>query len=271
MISESERAKILEMIEDGSITAEQGLTLLNALDESVTQKSDRTYDIGGPSPNQNESDSSEILPNVPLDLEVPTIEEALVSTSPISTESTWDENIQGTYVDESFEEPLPFDGEVEIMEPEPASPDPDDMNKWKRWWVIPFWIGAGITVIGGLLMYWAFSATGFGFWFACAWFPFLLGVAVLALAWSSRTTPWLHVRVHQAPGETPRKIAISFPIPIRLTAWGLRTFGRYIPHMEGTSLDEVILALKDVAKDGTPLSVDVNEGENGEHVQVFIG
>jgi hypothetical protein len=160
---------------------------------------------------------------------------------------------------------------VEVMPPDPAPPDADEINKWKRWWVIPFWIGAGITVIGGLLMYWAYSASGFGFWFACAWFPFLLGVAALALGWSSRTTPWLHVRVHQAPGETPQKIAISFPIPIRLTAWGLRTFGHRIPHMEGTSLDEVILALKDVAKDGTPLYVDVNEGENGEHVQVFIG
>jgi hypothetical protein len=41
--------------------------------------------------------------------------------------------------------------------------------------------------------------------------------------------------------------------------------------MEGTNLDEMILALRDVAKDGTPFFVDVNEGEDGEHVQVFIG
>ena len=34
MVSENERAKILEMIEEGTITAEQGLTLLNALDGS---------------------------------------------------------------------------------------------------------------------------------------------------------------------------------------------------------------------------------------------
>jgi hypothetical protein len=120
-------------------------------------------------------------------------------------------------------------------------------------------------------MFWAFRTSGFGFWFACAWFPFLLGVAVLALAWSSRTSPWLHVRVHQAPGERPRKIAISLPIPVHLTVWGLRTFGHYIPQMGDTSLDEVILALKDVAKEGTPLFVDVDEGENGERVQVFIG
>jgi hypothetical protein len=41
--------------------------------------------------------------------------------------------------------------------------------------------------------------------------------------------------------------------------------------MGDTSLDEVILSLKDVAKEGTPLFVDVDEGENGERVQVFIG
>ena len=171
----------------------------------------------------------------------------------------------------SFEAAEPFDAEAEVMPPEPAPPDGEEIKKWKRWWVIPLWIGAGITVIGGSLMYWAFSANGFGFWFACTWFPFLLGVALLGLAWSSRTAPWLHVRVHQSPGKTPKKIAISFPIPIRLTAWGLRVFGHHIPHMEGTNLDEVILALKDVSKDETPLFVDVNEGEDGERVQVFIG
>jgi hypothetical protein len=164
-----------------------------------------------------------------------------------------------------------FTGDVEVMPPPTTPPDDDEIQRWKRWWIIPLWIGVGVTVVGGILMYWGLNVRESGFWFACAWFPFLLGVALLALAWGSRTSPWLHVRIHQAPGEKPQKIAISFPIPIQLTVWGLRVFGRHIPYLENTSLDEVILALKTVTREGTPLFVDVEEGENGERVQVFIG
>jgi hypothetical protein len=271
MVSENERAKILEMIEEGTITAEQGLALLSALGESgpALQESDpeETASLAEtlePYPTASRQDESEkVAPD----------SGQMVSKvlSPSPEMESQQETLDFTPQDEPFQEPQPFDVEAKVMGPEAYPPDPEEMERWKRWWVIPFWIGAGITVIGGLLMYWAFSASGMGFWFACAWFPFLLGVATLALGWGSRTTPWLHVRVHQAPGETPKKIAISFPIPIRLTAWGLKTFGHFIPHMEGTNLDEVILALKDISLDGTPLFVDVNEGENGEHVQVFIG
>jgi hypothetical protein len=238
MVSETERKKILEMIESGTISAEEGLTLLNTL---------------------SESEAIEATPETArLDFEI----EDPTGTQDIIFEDSYIES------DEAVET---IGSDFEVIPPGPEPPSADEINKWKRWWVVPLWAGAAITVIGGLLMFWAFQAGGFGFWFACAWFPFLLGVACLALAWSSRTSPWLHVRVHQAPGERPQKIAISFPIPVRLTVWGLKTFGHFIPQMGDTSLDEVILALKDVAQDGTPLFVDVNEGEDGERVQVFIG
>ena len=230
MVSDSERTKILEMIEDGSITAEDGLSLLNALDGAG--ESDEHFDPG------------------------------------VQYEPGHQQPSQGIDSADSDEDEI--NREVEVLPAETTPPDTEELKKWKRWWVIPLWVGAGVTVIGGLLMYWAFSANGYGFWFACTWFPFLLGVALLAFAWNSRTAPWIHVRVHQAPGKSPKKIAISFPIPVRLTVWGLRIFGHYIPQLEGTSLDEIILALKDVAQDGTPLFVDVDDNEDGERVQVFI-
>ena len=132
------------------------------------------------------------------------------------------------------------------------------------------WVGVGITTISALFMYWAFSASGYGFWFACMWFPFLFGVLVMALAWSSRTSRWLHVRVHQKPGQKPERIAISLPIPLRLTAWFLRIFGHKIPNMGNTSLDEVIMAL-DATSPDAPFYVEVNEGDDGERVEVYIG
>jgi len=252
MVSDSERTKILEMIEDETITAEDGLSLLNALDAAGESGQYIDPGVHDGSEHQHIShgidsmDSEEDEGPLPL---------------------TGDQTISGDE-DEIVDQ---IEGDGEVIPTETAPPDNEELQKWKRWWVIPLWVGAGVTVIGGLLMYWAFRANGYGFWFACTWFPFLLGVVLLAFAWNSRTAPWIHVRVHQAPGKNPKKIAISFPIPVRLTVWGLRIFGHYIPQLEGTSLDEVILALKDVAKDGTPLFIDVDDNEDGERVQVFIG
>lgn len=260
MVSESERKKILEMIEDGTITAEEGLTLLRALDES------QPFEISPETPSVDTRFQASLEAEFESVLETSAYQDEAPTAHPAKQEALDEDEYQAAYADTET-----FTGDIEVLPPGPTPPSADEIEKWKRWWVIPLWIGAGITVVGGLLMYWALSANGFDFWFACAWFPFLLGVAVLALAWGSRTSPWLHVRIHQAPGERPQKIAISFPIPVRLTVWGLRTFGRHIPHMGDTSLDEVILSLKEVAKDGTPFFVDVNEGEDGERVQVFIG
>ena len=239
MPSESERAKILEMIAEGTISAEEGVKLLDVLDDASTAGD---------------------LP------EVDTSPETSQTTANFSDEITDDFGSAEDLSDP--EEVLEPD---DVYHPDPIKPpDPEDIKKWKRWWVIPMWIGVGITVLGGAFMYGAFARSGMGFWFACAWFPFILGVLVMAFAFSSRTAPWLHVRVHQRPGETPQKIAISFPLPIRLAGWGLRTFGHYIPNMEGVDLAGVMNAIDESAKDGTPFFVDVDD-EDGERVQVFIG
>jgi len=92
----------------------------------------------------------------------------------------------------------------------------------------------------------------------------------MALAWGSRTARWLHVRVHQKEGERPQNISISLPLPLHLIAWLLRNFGSYIPNLDATGLDEVILAL-DKTSPEAPLYVEVNEGSDGERVEVYIG
>lgn len=215
MSNEAERMHILQMIEDGKITAAEGLRLLNALTGAKPEAQ------GGPEPA----------------LEAP--------PPPLS--------------------PPP-------AEAEKAPPIPE-MGKWKLWWLIPLWIGLGITVCGGLLMYWAYSAGGFSFWFACATLPFLFGVLVAALASASRTSRWIHVRVNrgEAADDGPKNIRISFPLPIRLAAWCLRVFAPFIPKLKDTGVDELILALEESTSPENPLFVDVHEGEGGERVQVYIG
>jgi len=240
MPSDSERAKILEMIADGTITAEEGAKLLDVLGEDT--------EVSAP---------SEVEPYTPI------TEAATNFSDEIPDDFGADD------YDAESDEVLEPD-EVYDPDPHPGSPDPEDIRKWKRWWVIPMWIGVGITVLGGAFMYAAFARSGMGFWFACAWFPFTIGVLVMAFAWGSRTAPWLHVRVQQRPGETPQRIAISFPLPLGLVGWAVRLFGHRIPNIEGVDLQNIIKAIDESAKDGTPFFVDVDD-EDGERVQVFIG
>lgn len=174
----------------------------------------------------------------------------------------------------------PFESlpEAEVIE-EPTSPGSKpsaaphefdaEVKKWRRWWWIPLTIGIGITVVSGLFMTLAYQNSHY-FWFGCLWVPLLFGVLVISLAAASRTTRWLHVRVHQEPGDWPKTIAISMPIPIHFAAWLLRIFKPHIDGMDGTSLDEVILALEKTSPE-QPFYVKVDESASGEKVEVYIG
>ena len=54
-------------------------------------------------------------------------------------------------------------------------------------------------------------------------------------------------------------------------AWLLRLVGPFIPQLRDHGLDELILALAETTSSQAPLYVDVDEGELGERVQVYIG
>ena len=77
--------------------------------------------------------------------------------------------------------------------------------------------------------------------------------------------------VHQKPGKTPSRIFLGFPLPLKLAAWFLRTFGHYIPKLGKTNVDEVIQVVEAGFSGEEPLVVNVDEGEEGERVQVYIG
>jgi hypothetical protein len=219
MTEKNERIQILEMIESGVITAEEGARLLQAFDADDRLEETRNE--------QTESDS-------------------------------------GVAFDEESD---PVDGVVLDTEYQP------DFEKWKRYWVIPLWIGVGFTIIGSLVMLWIYQSTGFSFWFACSWLPFLLGVGLITMAWGSRSARWLHLRIQQEPGEWPQTIAFSFPLPLNFAAWFMRTFGQFIPKVNEIDLDfdKVIETFKNSTTPEHPFYVEVDEGENGETVQIYIG
>ncbi len=215
----NERLEILELIQRGKISPQEGLKLINAVRQSHEHE------------NQEFSEDQEEMLFPPL---------------------SGDKN-QAEYSE--HQEPLI---------------DQDELDRWRRWWVIPFWIGVGITILGGALMYWAWAANGIGLGFIAAWIPFLIGLGLLMLGWNSRTGPWVHIRVHQKPGDTPEKISISLPLPVRFFAWSVRTFGRWIPDIPGGA-DEVLLALNSYAPGDQPLSINVDDEEDGQKVIIYIG
>ncbi|MFU8773887.1 MAG: SHOCT-like domain-containing protein [Anaerolineales bacterium] len=228
MSSLNERLQILEMIDSGVISAQEGARLLGILEGQV----------------DNSVGDDEASPSIHL------------------TESSMQEpgdrpgTSAGSVIDEPSSNYKNFDAHI---------------DKWKRWWMIPLWVGVGITIFGALLMFWAYQASGFSFWFGCAWLPLMIGIGAIILAWSTRTARWLHLRVQQKPGERPQSIAISFPLPLRLTAWFLRIFRNKIPKIGNSGVDELILAIGESTDSDNPFYIEVDEGDEGERVQIYIG
>ncbi len=236
MTKESERLRILEKIERGEISADEGARQLAALQNAPVQPQ---------------------APSSPMDI-LGMVERG---------EITADQGVQRLHVtagDSGQKQ------QRSSARPEPSQPK-EDLSRYKQWWRVPLFIGLGILTLAALWMNSAYQSAGLGFWFYCSWLPFLLGVALIALAWNSRVSPWLHVRVTQPPGESPQHIAVSLPLPIRFSAWFLRNFGHRIEGLSHTNVDEVILALGTTARSGDPFYVHVDEGEDGNQVEVFIG
>lgn len=163
-------------------------------------------------------------------------------------------------------------------EPMPAAvqsePDPT-LEKIKRTarrqWQIPLWIGVFLTVASATGMYFIQNGTGMNFWFYCLGAPLLLGIALIAVGVGSRRSRWIFIDVQQKPGEKPEHIALSFPLPLKLVGWFLRTFGHKIPEMKKTNVDDVIQVMETGLSGDEPLVVNVDEGDEGERVKVYIG
>jgi hypothetical protein len=207
-MSSEERQKILKMVEDGRISAEEAVTLMKTLDETV------------------EAD-----------------EEAFQTAADQGSSKSEAPELERT------------------------------AERARHLWQIPLWIGVSLTVFTAWGMYAIQQSAGYNFWFYCLTMWLMVGVAVIALAGWSRTARWLFVNVEQPRGDAPRRIFLGFPLPIGLAGWFLRNFGHHIEGLRHTNVDEVVeaISMATSATNGAPLIVNVDEGEDGERVQVYIG
>jgi len=138
-------------------------------------------------------------------------------------------------------------------------------RKWWTWWLVPFSLGiAGAAVGYGL------SQLG-GAWWICAGPLLVVGSLVMVFSILTIQSPWVHIRVHTGQGSWPQRIAISLPLPLRLTAQILRWSSPRIKGLDRTTVDELIIALEGNISSDTPITIHVDEGESGERVEVFLG
>jgi hypothetical protein len=155
--------------------------------------------------------------------------------------------------------------EQAIASSEPADDSPGSPPRWRAWWLIPLSLGLAGTAAGlGL------SQLG-GWWWVCAGPLLVVSVTVVILAAATSQSPWVHVRVRTGARKGFRRINISLPIPVRLTAWGLRIFGGNIQGLDDTVVDDLLLGLEGSLSRDTPIHIQVQDGEDGEHVEVFVG
>jgi exonuclease VII small subunit len=139
-------------------------------------------------------------------------------------------------------------------------------RKWRDWWLVILASSLAVIALTGWL------GTLGGWWWLCAGPGLILGFVLLVVALASKNAPWLHLRVDTGQQTWPRHIALSFPLPIRLASWGLKTWGSRIPNLSDTAVDELILALEGNLSSDSPIYIEVQEDETtGERVQIFLG
>ena len=207
-MSSEEQRRILKMVEDGKISADEAMTLIRALEQDAAE--DAQMEV----------------------FDVPAYADAAPVDAP------------------EFEEVK---------------------ARARRFAMIPLWIGVGVTILFAGLMYSAMQSSGFGFWFYCLTFPFLLGVFLIAISAGGMSSRWLFVDVHQKPGEKPGRITLGFPAPLGLVSWSMRNFGHHIHGMDRAKADTIADMIKATASSKSPLIVNAQDDEDGERVMVYIG
>lgn len=156
--------------------------------------------------------------------------------------------------------------EAGVAEPslEPAAPPRPPA--WRRYgWIVLFDVGLVLTAAGiGL------AAAG-GWWWLLAAPLLLVGITIGGLGLGSIRSPWVHIQVDSDEDGGSRRFQIGLPLPLRPTAWLLRTFGRYVDRFDQTGLDELLMAMSGQVSADNPVVIDVHEDDSGERVRVYFG
>jgi len=206
-MSSEERRKILQMVEDGKISAEEAARLMRVLDE-------------------------------PAEEEMEVIEAGTGFSSERSNAAEFE----------------------------------DVRRRAMRFAMIPLWIGVLFTILSAWGMYSIQQNAGYNFWFFCLGMPLFIGIVLITLGAGGMGSRWIYVNVDRTQArDWPKNITIALPLPLGLVSWFLKNFGSHIEGLKKTTVDEVVMAIAMTKSVKEPLIVNVDDTEDGERVQVFIG
>jgi hypothetical protein len=209
-MSSEERKKILHMVEEGKVSAEEAAHLMRAFEEDSDEEQIEVYSVeSGSGFEGNESFAFEF------------------------------ENIKA---------------------------------RARRFAMVPLWIGVIMAVLSAWGIFTIQQNSGVNFWFFLLMLPLLLGVLLISLSSAGQSSKWLYVNVDRryAP-DGPKHITFGFPLPFGLTTWFMRTFGHTINGMNKTQVDGIVEVLNASGDSDAPFIVNVNDDEDGDRVQVYIG
>ncbi len=133
-------------------------------------------------------------------------------------------------------------------------------------WLVVFCIGGVLLAGGGFLLSKAYTQeTASGM--AWGWVLFVIGVLVTGLGWWLRDARWFYLRVRERMG---RQFTFALPLPLGLFIWLLRIAEPFVPQLQGKDMVALVGAMRDELRDGRSFVLDVDEGKDGERVELYI-
>ncbi len=165
------------------------------------------------------------------------------------------------------------DGDSEEVQEEPTSPWTGAERSRGLTHRAPYWLyamaaGTIVILLGGTVISSSSQQgrAGVGT-LLCGWIPLVLGMSLAVIGVWLRTARWVHLRVK----ERDHALHFSVPVPLGLGAAVLGFARGFVPRLRDTAIDEALLALRDGLTDEEPITIEVDDHDEGEHVEITFG
>jgi hypothetical protein len=252
MKAKKERMSILERLEKGEISPDEAAEAL-------------------------QRDPEEILKNLDSPMKIlEAIEEGTISADEAAKELG-----KGSTEDEEYAfPPLP---EMPEMPPQPLR---DSNGLWEQEmgsfqihsanrnlnlgfiWTAMIMLGSLFMVLSGLWMNSRINSPGgIDIWFFVAWLPFLIGLFLVAIGWSTLNSPFLKINIQSKRTNEHVKFQLGFPMPKRFFAWLLRNFGGRSSQFSHLDFDEILDKMERGISD-EPILIHVDDENDNIDIQI---